>query len=34
LTGPNIKSYTLQTLLGLEYLHKNWCRIQSASFSS
>ena len=24
LTGPNIKSYVLQTLLGLEYLHKHW----------
>ena len=24
LTGANIKSYVLQTLLGLEYLHKNW----------
>jgi cyclin-dependent kinase 7 len=24
LTGPNIKAYILQTLLGLEYLHKNW----------
>ena len=24
LTPANIKSYTLQTLLGLEYLHRNW----------
>ena len=24
LTAANIKSYTLQTLLGLEYLHSNW----------
>lgn len=24
LTPANIKSYTLQTLLGLEYLHNNW----------
>jgi len=24
LTAPHIKSYTLQTLLGLEYLHHNW----------
>ena len=24
LTPANIKSYTLQTLLGLEYLHSNW----------
>merc|ERR1719483_729715 len=24
MTGPHIKSYTLQTLLGLEYLHANW----------
>ena len=24
LTPANIKSYTLQTLLGLEYLHQHW----------
>lgn len=24
LTGPNIKSYILQTIQGLEYLHKHW----------
>ncbi|XP_005103387.1 cyclin-dependent kinase 7 [Aplysia californica] len=24
MTAPHIKSYTLQTLLGLEYLHTNW----------
>ena len=28
LTPAHIKSYTLQTLLGLEYLHDNWVRIQ------
>ena len=27
LTPANIKAYTLQTLLGLEYLHDNWVRI-------
>ena len=24
LTAGHIKAYTLQTLLGLEYLHNNW----------